>query len=146
LETSAKRTDPTQARAIERSLEIAAEQAGDLTPQVYTLLFEQQPEMEALFWRDTSGAIKGEMLMRVFEAILDFVGERRYADHLISAEVITHEGYEVPREVFSTFFGIVEVVVRKACGSAWTEEMNRAWCQLLADLEHNVKRPLTARC
>ena len=56
------------------SLELAAERAGDLTPLVYTRLFAEQPQMEALFWRDKTGQIKGEMLARVFEAILDFVG------------------------------------------------------------------------
>jgi hemoglobin-like flavoprotein len=133
-----KRTEPAHARAIERSLEIAAEREGDLTPQVYKRLFEQQPDMEVLFSRDTRGLIKGEMLMRVFETILDFVGERRYADHLISAEVITHEGYEVPRDVFATFFGIVADVVRGSCGPEWTEEMNRSWQQLLEDLAQYV--------
>ena len=95
--------------------------------------------MESLFWRDRNGQIKGEMLMRVFEAILDFVGERRYANHLIGAEVITHEGYDVPRDVFGTFFGIVRDVVHEACGSDWTEEMSVAWHQTLADLAVELK-------
>ena len=46
----------------------------------------------------------GEMLAKVFEAILDFIGERRYAARLIQCEVVTHEGYDVPREIFGTFF------------------------------------------
>jgi len=142
LEIPANRTDPVHARAIERSLEIAAERQGDLTSLVYGRLFEQRPDMKTLFTRDTNDLIKGEMLMRVFEAILDFVGERRYADHLISAEVITHEGYEVPREVFATFFGIVEEVVRESSGPEWTEGMNRAWRQLLEDVSHFVEQPL----
>jgi len=88
------RTDPADAKAIEASLEIAAERAGDLTPRVYALLFQRQPAMEAHFFRDDDRSlIKGEMLMRVLEALLDFIGERRYADHMIECEVITHEGY-----------------------------------------------------
>ena len=122
-------------------MEIAAEQRGDLTSRVYALLFQKQPDIEVLFSRDRNNLIKGEMLMRVFEAILDFVGERRYADHLVRSEAITHEGYEVPRDVFATFFGIVEEEVREACGSEWTEEMNSAWGQLLADLAHYVNEP-----
>jgi hemoglobin-like flavoprotein len=47
---------------IERSFEIAAERAGDITPLVYQRLFAQHPEMEALFVRDTTGAVRGEML------------------------------------------------------------------------------------
>jgi hemoglobin-like flavoprotein len=128
------------ALAIERSLEIAAERQGDLTPRVYGILFQRQPDMEALFWRDKNHAIKGEMLMRVFEAVLDFVGERRYADHLILSEIVTHEGYDVPRAIFPTFFEIVEEVVRAACGPDWTDDMAQAWRQMLADIDSEIRR------
>ncbi len=134
------RTDPADAAAIELSLELAAERGGDLTGAVYERLFARAPEMQALFWRDRDGSIRGEMLMRVFEAILDFIGERRYAHHLIACEVVTHEGYDVPREVFATFFGIVAEVVREACGAAFTDAMAGAWTRLLADLDRYVAR------
>ena len=98
--------------------------------------------MEAHFFRDDERSlIKGEMLMRVFEALLDFIGERRYADHMIECEVITHEGYDVPREVFATFSGIVAEVVREACGAGWTGAMEAAWRRTLADLENYVAHP-----
>lgn len=138
------RTDPADAQAIEESLALAGERSGDLTPRVYALLFARQPHMQALFWRDTKNAIRGEMLMRVFEAILDFITERRYADHMIEAEVITHEGYDVPREVFATFFGVVAEVVEEACGPDWTPAMAGAWRRLLADLDTYVNRWVTA--
>ena len=134
------RTDPADALAIEESLALAGERAGDLTPRVYALLFARQPEMEAQFIRDTQGVIRGEMLMRVFEAILDFIGERRYADHMIEAEVLTHEGYDVPREVFGTFFGVVAEVVEQAGGPDWTPTMAGAWRRLLSDLDAYVNR------
>jgi hemoglobin-like flavoprotein len=130
-----------RARAIASSLEIAAERGGDLGPRVYGLLFERAPEVHALFWRDSHDQIKGEMLMRVFEAILDFIGERRYADHLIQSEVLAHEDYDVPRDVFATFFGIVAEVVKDACGTAWGDQMEFAWQRLLADLDYYVRHP-----
>ncbi|HEY2707790.1 MAG TPA: globin [Caulobacteraceae bacterium] len=135
------RTDPADAKAIELSLEVAAERAGDLTDAVYARLFERQPEMKALFWRDTNGSIKGEMLMRVFEAIFDFIGERRYADHLIQCEVVTHAGYDVPPNVFATFFGVVAETVREACGPGWTAAMDAGWKLTLADLDFYVTHP-----
>jgi hemoglobin-like flavoprotein len=134
-------TDPAHAEAVEQSLEIAAERGGDLTPTVYARLFERQPEMKVLFWRDTSGFIKGEMLMRVFEAILDFVRERRFSQHLIQTEVVTHAGYDVPPDVFATFFGLVAEVVQEACGPDWTPAMAEAWPRLLADLDYYVTHP-----
>ena len=133
-------TDPADAAAIEASLELAAERGGDLAPAVYARLFARAPEMQALFWRDTSGTIKGEMLAKVFEAILDFIAERRYAHMLIETEVVTHEGYDVPRAVFATFFGIVEEVVRETCAEGWTPAMASAWTRVLADLDHYVNQ------
>jgi hemoglobin-like flavoprotein len=134
-------SDPADARAIELSLETAAETAGDLTPRVYQMLFAQQPEVQTLFWRDRNGSIRGEMLMRVFESILDFIGPRRYADHLIQCEVLTHAGYDVPPHIFATFFGVVGQAVREACAAQWTAEMDAAWGRLLADLDFYVTHP-----
>jgi len=131
-------TAPADAAAVEASLELAAERGGDLAPAVYARLFARQPEMQALFWRDSNNGIRGEMLAKVFEAILDFIGPRTYAHHLIATEVITHEGYDVPREVFATFFGLVAEVVRETCGADWTPAMDAAWTRTLADLDHYV--------
>ncbi len=136
-----RRTDPADADAIERSLEIAADRRGDLTPRVYEILFARQPEMKVQFWRDTNDSIKGEMLMRVFEAILDFIGARQFADHLIQTEVVTHAGCDVPPVVFATFFGLVAEVVREACGPDWSPAMADAWRRTLADLDYYVTHP-----
>ena len=132
------RTDRRHADAIESSLEIAAERGGDLSPRVYAALFACEPQLHALFSRDANDAIKGEMLMKVIEAILDFVGERRYAGFLIEAEAANHEAYEVPRTVFATFFRIVADVVRDTCGTYWTNAMDAAWSGILEDLDAYV--------
>ena len=126
---------------IEESLELAAERCEDLTPLVYARLFREQPEMEANFWRDKNGAIKGEMLARVFEAILDFIGERRYAHHLIQCEVVTHAGYDVPPDVFATFFGVVCETLKDVVGQAWRPDIDAAWRELLVDLDWYVQHP-----
>ena len=126
------------AAEIERSLELAAER-GDPTAAVYARLFAEQPQMQALFWRDADGAIKGEMLSQVFAAILDFVGERRYAALMIGNEIITHEGYDVPREVFATFFGVVARTLKAELGGDWTPNIDAAWTALLAELDAYVQ-------
>lgn len=120
---------------VEASLEALAERDIDLTPAVYALMFQAFPDTEPYFWRDQDGAIKGEMLSQVFSAILDFVGERRYADRMIGTEMITHEGYDVPREVFATFFGFVGQAARAALAGDWTGEMEAAWRAMLADIQ-----------
>ena len=126
---------------IELSLELAGERAGDLTPLVYARLFKQSPEMEPMFWRDSNGKIKGEMLARVFEAILDFVGTRQYADKLIQCEVVNHAEYNVPPEVCRTFFGVVAATIREVLGTAWTPQFDAAWSALLRELDYFVTHP-----
>jgi hemoglobin-like flavoprotein len=139
--TASRRTSRVCAEAIEASLEVAARCAGDLTPRVYALLFAREPQLRELFWRDTDGAIKGEMLMKVIEMILDFIGERRYADHFIRAEAANHSGYEVAHDLFATFFALVAGAVAEACGDEWTQSMRTAWSQLIRDLDDFVTAP-----
>lgn len=126
---------------IERSLELAAERCEDLTPLVYARLFAEHPQMEAMFWGDTNWAIRGEMLSKVFSAILDFIGERLYAHTLIQTEVINHAGYDVPPDVFRVFFGTVAATVGEVIGADWTPEIDQAWTELLAQLDYYVTHP-----
>ncbi|MCI3134901.1 globin [Phenylobacterium aquaticum] len=130
-----------QAELVELSFELAAERCEDLTPLVYARLFRENPEMEALFWRDSNNQVKGEMLSRVVRAILDFVGERLYAATLIQCEVITHEGYDVPPKVFGLFFGTVRDTLRELLAADWSAEMDAAWDKTLTELDFYVTHP-----
>ena len=123
------------------SFERAAELCEDLTPAVYARLFREHPEMEALFWRDSNHQIRGEMLSRVIQAILDFVGERLYSRTLIQSEVVVHEGYDVPPDVFRVFFRTVRDALQEVCGADWTGAWDNAWDSLLDDLDWYVTHP-----
>lgn len=124
--------------AFEASLESAAARAGDLTPQVYDRLFARHPEMRAEFWRDSRGAIRGEMLARVFEALIDVAGPRNFAAQVIGTEITTHDAYGIPREIFADFFTIVRDTVAAAAGPDWTPAMAAAWDQVLATVDTMV--------
>ena len=133
---------PDQREAlITQTFEIAADLCEDLTPVVYARLFKEHPDMEPLFWRDKNHQVKGEMLSRVISAILDFAGERLYAATMIQCEVITHEGYDVPPDVFAVFFGTVRSALRDLLADRWTKAMDEAWDSLLIDLNFYVTHP-----
>jgi hemoglobin-like flavoprotein len=123
------------------TFEIAADLCEDLTPLVYACLFRDQPEMEPLFWRDKNHQVKGEMLSRVISAILDFAGERHYPSTMIQCEVITHEGYDVPPDVFATFFGTVRNTLAELLAGQWTPAMDEAWASLMIELNFYVTHP-----
>lgn len=131
-------TPPEDAALITQTLELAAERGGDLTAAVYARLFQQQPDLEALFILDTNGAVRGEMLARAFDAILDFIGPRAYAHNLIAAEATTHDGYNVPRPIFTLFFTTIRDVVRDASGADWTPAAEQAWRRVLDDIANFI--------
>ena len=123
---------------IERSFELAAERCEDLTPLVYRRLFKAHPETQAMFRSEGSETVQGSMLALSIEAILDFAGERTGHFRLIAAEVFSHDGYDVTRELFVAFFGIIAQTLREIVGSDWSDEIDAAWQQLLGDNERFV--------
>jgi len=126
---------------ITTSLELVAERCPDLTPLVYARLFAEHPQLEVLFWRDTTNAIKGEMLAKVFEIILDFIGDNLYAARMIQCEVVTHTDYDVPPDIFRIFFGVVAATIQDQLGNDWTADSAAGWTKLLADIDYFVTHP-----
>lgn len=97
--------------------------------------------MEPLFVRDTTGAVKGEMLAVALECVLDLAGPGQYAANLIAAERVNHEGWQVSPAAFVRFFPILMETVRDLLGCDWTPEMAAAWGELLARIDGLVARP-----
>ncbi|HEX5379112.1 MAG TPA: globin [Phenylobacterium sp.] len=126
------------AAAITESLERVSERSSDPTPLVYARLFAENPEMEALFVRDTDGSVRGQMLYQVIESILDFAGPRAFGPNLMKTEIVNHENLGVPREVFATFFGTVRSTFREILGADWTPDMDAGWNELLREIDATV--------
>ena len=120
---------------IERSFELAAERCEDLTPPVYRRLHAEHPETRALFRSEGSEHVKGSMLAMTIEAILDFAGERRGKFRMIECEVVSHDAYGTPRELFVAFFGVIMRTLQEVLGPAWTAEIDEAWRNLLREIE-----------
>jgi hemoglobin-like flavoprotein len=123
--------------AVSRSLEAVAERVGDPAPLIYARLFATFPEMEALFVRDVTGAVRGEMLAMAFQCLLDLQGS--YGANLIRAERVNHDGFGVDPEAFASFFPIVRDICREALGDAWTPDIARAWDERLAQVARLVR-------
>ena len=130
----------TSSNPIERSFELAAERCQDLTPLVYRRLFDAHPETRAMFRTEGSDLVKGSMLALTIDAILDFAGERTGPFRLIECEVVSHDAYGTPRQLFREFFGIIADTLREILGDAWSAEMDEAWQGLLTEIEGIVAR------
>jgi hypothetical protein len=88
---------------------------------------------------DGNDAVKGQMLFQVLDGIIDFVGDRRYAETLFLSELINHDIIGVPPRVFSTFFRTIMETFRDIMGVDWTAELDQAWAQLLSDLDEMIR-------
>lgn len=122
---------PNSEAVIAESLERLADKAGDPTDAVYARLFTLYPDMRDLFQRDLNGAVKGEMLNKLFECALDLSGPNAYAANFIACEVVNHEGVGVPRAVFPHFFEVAVETFRELMGADWTPAYDAAWRNLI---------------
>ena len=118
-----------------RSFELAAERCEDLTPVVYARLHREHPETRAMFRTQGSDLVKGSMLALTTEAILDFAGDRSGKFRMIACEVSSHDAYGTPRELFFAFFGVIAATLRELVGAEWTDDMDKAWADMLAEIK-----------
>ena len=125
----------TPDNAIQCSFELAAERCADLTPLVYRRLFREYPETEAMFRREPNDLVKGSMLALTIDAILDFAGDRTGAFRTIQCEVVSHDAYGTPRELFGKFFGVIADTLREILGDKWSPEIEAAWRKLLDEID-----------
>lgn len=116
-----------EAQPIRESLDLVAERSADPTTLVYRRLFARHPEMEALFVRDTNGAVRGQMLAQAIETLLDYLGPRTFALNLLRTEVYNHGDMGVPAEVFPDFYLAMAEAFADLLGEAWTPAMQGAW-------------------
>jgi hemoglobin-like flavoprotein len=123
---------------IERSFELAAKRCEDLTPLVYRRLFDAHPEARTMFRTEGSELVKGSMLAMTIEAILDLAGERSGKFRMIECEVMSHDAYGTPRELFIAFFGVILRTLQEVLGGDWTAEMDQSWRGLLREIETMV--------
>jgi hemoglobin-like flavoprotein len=119
---------------IERSFELAAISCEDLTPLVYRRLHAERPETLTMFRSDGSELVKGSMLAMTIEAILDFAGPRHGKFRMIECEVVSHDAYGTPRELFVIFFGVIARTLQEVLGNAWTPDIDTAWCNLQGEI------------
>jgi hemoglobin-like flavoprotein len=124
---------------ITRSLELVAER-GDPTPAVYARLFAHHPQMEPLFVGDTTGSVRGNMLSEALTALIDFADRDTYGSNMMRAEIVNHENLGVPPEVFAAFYRALRDTFAELLGTAWTNDIDAAWNELLARIDSALAR------
>jgi hypothetical protein len=59
---------------------------------------------------------------------------------MIECEVVSHDAYGTPRQLFGEFFGIIADTLREILGADWSAEIDEAWQRLLMEIEGIVAR------
>ena len=89
-----------------------------------------------MFRAHGSELVKGSMLALTIDAILDFAGDRRGHFRLIACEVVSHDGYGTPRELFIAFFAVIRETLRESARRRMVARTSRsAWDQLLIEID-----------
>lgn len=112
---------------LERTLAEVVERVGDPAPRVYERLFEQSPDLRAMFVNDPLGSVRGEMFLRALEAMIDAAAGRPYAGGMVACEWRNHGMLGVTQAQFNGFFDAMVEVFRQSLGPAWTADIDQAW-------------------
>jgi hemoglobin-like flavoprotein len=123
---------------VAQSLETLAARGLDPAPLVYARLFARYPETEALFWRDTSGQIKGNMLAHALNAILDASDGGAMGRMIVENECVTHAEMGVAPAIVPDFLDAVASAIETLLGPDWTADTQAAWARLIAGLKAAV--------
>jgi hemoglobin-like flavoprotein len=122
------------AAVITDTLARVAERVGDPMPHVFKRLFQETPELEALFVRDTDSLVRGQMFQVTIESLLDFLGDRSYGASLVQIERVNHVGLGVEPAVFDRFYVTVMTTFKEILGAEWSKEMDIAWTRAVGEL------------
>lgn len=116
------------------SLERLSEKVGDPFPFIYRELFSRNPEFEALFFLDTNGDVRGEMLAQAFDLLMQADEGKDMAHTLVKAARFAHDGYGVSEEQFDSFFSVIRDVTKRELGGDWSPEDDVAWQKVVTGL------------
>ncbi len=119
---------------ITQTLERVAERVGDPVSLVFQRLFNELPELEALFVRDRDGSVRGQMFQVTIESLLDFLSDRSYGANLVRIERVNHEGLGVDPALFDRFYLTVMATFRDVLGADWTPDMETVWTRAVREL------------
>ncbi len=123
----------TDGKLIQATLETVADRHGDPADLIFKHLFAAHPEYERLFEMDRDGGVRASMVQTGLECILNHVEGGQVARFTIAAERMHHDGYGVPEGEFDEFFVAMKAAFAEVMGEAWTQDVETAWSDLLAE-------------
>jgi hemoglobin-like flavoprotein len=128
------------------SLEIVAENSGDINPAVYKRYFQMSPGSEALM-AHIDDLVRGKMMEEVMRLLM--LEDTCSEDEYLTFEMKTHaESYSVIKEMYKSILTAVWEVVREGLGDEWSDEFENAWRtrieSLLEAINNHIPIPVSS--
>lgn len=111
--------------AVIESLELAAEAAGDIAPQVYEKYFDRCAGSAALM-SHIDDIVRGRMLEEVLRLVMqpDYTDEQEYLDF----EINNHRtAYSVEPHMYGNLLSALRDTVRESLNGQWNDRFEAAW-------------------
>jgi hypothetical protein len=124
--------NPAMEDPVYRSLELAAESVGDLTPLVYEKYFNRCVGSAALM-SHIDDIVRGRMLQEVMRLVMlaDYSDEQQYLDF----EVRNHRtAYSVEPHMYGNLLSALRDTVREAVDGNWNDSFESTWNDRIAAL------------
>jgi hemoglobin-like flavoprotein len=109
---------------ITETLEVCAEQSGDITSSVYDRFFEGNDEAFNVMGH-SDDYMRGRMMEQVYKLLMS--DEQLQDDGYVKWELANHTSYGVESNMYEAFLFALRDIVRDSVGAAWTADSNAAW-------------------
>lgn len=127
----------SNATILRETLEIVLARDDTFPRRFYEILFEQHPELKALFHRSTVGA-QNKMFARKLVALVDHIDDPSWLGRELSTLAASHVSYGVTEEMYPWVGEVLIATLREGCGAAWSDEAERAWGETYATLTRSI--------
>lgn len=117
--------------SLRETLEMALSQDARFPGRFYEILFERNPELEALFTRNSRGA-QVRNFGKKLVAIVDHLDDPDWTDRELGALAASHIDYGVTPKMYDYVGAALIDTLREACGEAFTEDVERNWREAYA--------------
>lgn len=124
---------------LRETLELTLARDDTFPTRFYERLFEAHPEVRALFHRSSPGA-QNKMFAQKLTAIVDHLDDPAWLDRELATLAANHETYGVTAPMYPWVGEALIATLREACGSAWTDEAERAWTDAYGSLVRAILR------
>lgn len=129
-------TPTEELAAIETSLTLCADRAGDIVPAVFTRFFQRDDAAHDLM-RHSDQHMQGRMFEGVLELLLsdDHFGPGRYLEWELDNHI---QAYNATPSMYQSFFTALTDTVTEALGDDWSTDFQAAWDQRIARILQQV--------